>query len=124
MFWHLTGSERLGRAARRILDRADKGDAQVVIPAIVWFELYYLNDKFRFGLDMVAELREARGNPGYLVPPMDPGDIAEFDVLAAIPEMHDRMIAVVARRLGAPCLTRDDAISASGLVRCIWDEGD
>jgi hypothetical protein len=34
--------------------------------------------------------------------------------------MHDRMIAGAARRLGAPCLTRDTAIAGSGLVTVIW----
>jgi hypothetical protein len=38
----------------------------------------------------------------------------------AIPEMHDRIIAGVARRLGAPLLTRDPLISSAGSVQAIW----
>jgi hypothetical protein len=46
-------------------------------------------------------------------------DVLEFDGLTAIPEMHDRIIAGVARRLGLPCLTRDPALVNSGLIQTV-----
>ena len=122
LFWHLTSSPRLGVAARAVFERADRGDAVIVIPAIVWFELYHLNEKFKIGLDVVSELRLVRDAAGYECPPMEPEHIAEFGALSGVPEMHDRMIAAVARRLILPCLTRDPAIRESGLVSCIWSQ--
>lgn len=122
LFWHLMQSEELGRAAKRVFERADRGEAQIVIPAIVWFERYHLNEKYRFELDIVSELRAARDSPGYLATPMDPAEIEEYVSMSTIPEIHDRMIVVVARRRGVPCLTRDSKITDRGLIQCIWDD--
>lgn len=122
LFWHLTSSPRLGAGARRVLQRADRGEALVVVPAIVWYELYYLNQKQGTPLNVLAELNLITESAGYLCPTLDPGGIAEFEVLSAVPEMHDRMIAAVAYTLGAPCLTRDTAIAAGGLIRCLFNE--
>ena len=124
LFWHLTSSNRLGAASKAILGRADRGDAQVVIPAIVWFELYYVNEKVGRPLDILSELRAIRDSAGYICPPLQPDEVSEFPALSAVPEMHDRMIAAVARRLGATCLTRDTDIIASGAVRCVPDDGE
>jgi len=51
------------------------------------------------------------------------GDKAKeaFDEDTAVPEMHDRMIVGVARRLNAVCLTRDAAVIASEQVSAQWD---
>jgi hypothetical protein len=39
---------------------------------------------------------------------------------AAVQEMHDRIIAGVARRLGAPLISSDPLIAASGIVTIEW----
>jgi hypothetical protein len=47
-------------------------------------------------------------------------DVLSFDQDAAVPEMHDRMIVGLARRLGARCISRDPLIVNSGLVSVVW----
>lgn len=49
-----------------------------------------------------------------------PSDVLDFDQDAAVPEMHDRMIIGVARRLAAACLSRDPLMAESGLVPVVW----
>ena len=44
----------------------------------------------------------------------------EFEQDAAVPEMHDRIISGLARRIGAPVLTNDPLITQWGLVRVEW----
>jgi PIN domain nuclease of toxin-antitoxin system len=40
--------------------------------------------------------------------------------LPEIPEMHDRLIALAAKRLGATIITKDKTIQASPHVKCHW----
>ena len=42
-----------------------------------------------------------------------------FDEFAAIPNDHDRIIAIAARRMDAPLITADAQIIASGLVEVV-----
>jgi len=48
------------------------------------------------------------------------GDVLDFDHDAAVPEMHDRIIVGLARRLGASCISRDPLVVSSGLAPVVW----
>ena len=50
----------------------------------------------------------------------NPDDVLEFDTNQAVPEMHDRIITGLARRLNVPLLTPDPLIMASGLAQVLW----
>jgi len=45
LYWYLTASPQLSRAARDAFDEGARGEALIHIPAIVLAELYYLNQK-------------------------------------------------------------------------------
>lgn len=47
-------------------------------------------------------------------------DVLGFDTLTTISEMHDRIIAGVAQRLGLPCLTCDPELVNSGSIQTVW----
>lgn len=120
LYWYLLDSPRLGANASKALDEADNGLALIYLPAIVLAELYYMNKKYGRPLDFALAVRELRRSSQFVLLTFNPEDTLDFDAHAAIPEMHDRMIAGVALRLGAPCLTRDNQIVNSGLVSTIW----
>lgn len=50
---------------------------------------------------------------------MTPDNILDFDHDAAVLEMHDRIIAGLARRSNAPLITSDSQITASALVTVV-----
>jgi hypothetical protein len=56
----------------------------------------------------------------FLVVPLEANDVLDFDRDEMIPEMHDRIIVGLARRLNVPLITSDGIISASGMVRIVW----
>lgn len=120
IFWYLTDSPRLSRAASAVFDRADTGEAVIYLPAIVLAELYFLNEKLGHPLDFVREFERLRQSGQFILIDFTAHDVLDFDLDAAVSEMHDRMIAGVARRLNAPCITCDRQIITGGIVATIW----
>lgn len=120
LLWYLTNSPRLSPAASAAFDEADAGQALIYIPAIVLAEIFFIIAKFNLSLDFAAEFARLQGGAQFEFVPFLPGDVLDFAADAGVPEMHDRMIVGVARRLGVPCITRDLAITSSGLVTVIW----
>ncbi|MFL5804203.1 MAG: hypothetical protein ACJ8CR_20955 [Roseiflexaceae bacterium] len=53
--------------------------------------------------------------------PLLPETAIESHTFTAIPDIFDHLIVAEARRLGLPLITRDAAISGSGLVSVVWD---
>ena len=120
LYWYLTNSPLLGTNASQAFDEADQGNALIYIPAIVLVELYYLNAKKGNPLNFAAEYQRLSQSAQFILLPFMPEDVLEFDANARVPEMHDRMIAGVAKRLGIPCLTMDKEIVGSGIIAVVW----
>lgn len=120
LFWYLTNSPRLGAQASRAFDEADQGLAQIHISAIVLAELFYMNEKLRRPLDLAAAVQLLRTNGQFVLVPFLPQEVLDFETDRAVPEMHDRIITGVARRLNAPLLTRDAQIVQSHQVVTLW----
>ena len=120
LYWYLTASPKLGAEAKAAFDEGLHSNALIYIPAIVIAELYYLNKKQGSPMDIAAIIARLQQSAQFVLLPFEATDVLEFDANNAVPEMHDRMIAGVARRLNIPCLTCDKQIVGSGLVKVVW----
>jgi hypothetical protein len=79
-----------------------------------------MNEKLGRPLDFELEVQRLRSSRQFVLVAFRPDETMEFDVDRAVPEMHDRIIVGVARRLRVPLLTRDAQIVGSGLITTIW----
>ncbi len=120
LYWYLINSPLLGTNASQAFDEADNGVALIYLPTIVLAELYYLNRKYGQPINFASDFARLRASAQFVFVSFEASDVLDFDAHAAVPEMHDRIIAGVALRLGTPCLTCDSKIVASGLVGTIW----
>lgn len=119
-YWYLTASPRLGANAQAIFLAGEQGQARLYVPSIVLAELYYLNAKYSQPLAFAQEYEKLAESGQFHFVDFCAADVLRFDALAAIPEMHDRMIVSVAHALQLPLITRDREIIASGVVQTIW----
>lgn len=120
IYWYLINSPLLGANASQAFDEADNGNAVIYIPAIALAELYYLNQKQGQPIDFAATFNRFNQSPQFVLLPFEPEEVLDFDTDQLVPEMHDRIIAGTARRLNIPCLTRDNLIINSGIIKIVW----
>lgn len=121
LFWYLIASPKLGKKAKQAFNEGVNETALIYIPVIILAELYFLNEKVGRPLDFAIEYGRLANSSQFIFIPFEPQDVLDFDQDTAVPEMHDRMIAGVARRLNAICLSRDPAIKSSSLITTMWD---
>lgn len=120
LYWHLAMPERLGASARLAFEESERGEAIILLPAIVLAELCWILEKQGRGnsfpgvFDALARARHF----GFL--DLRCEDLREFPSDAAVPEMHDRLIVGEARRHGAVLLTKDEEIVSSSRVPVAW----
>lgn len=121
---HVTDRKRrLGRRARNIFDRADRGSDTIIVPFTVLEEVLLLSEvgKVRIPLpfrDFVISLEKA-DNVDLAV--NDIAILLEAATFSTIRDPYDRMIIAQARVSGLPLITGDGVIQDSGLVRTVWD---
>lgn len=92
----------------------------IYIPSIVVAELHYVDVKLGRPLNFTQEFQRLATAGQFRFVDFKATDVLQFDALSAIPEMHDRIVVGVARALGLPLLTRDQAILDSDVVQTIW----
>ena len=120
LFWYMMASPRLSSAAKAAFDEGVNNLALIYIPSIVLAELYFLNVKHNHPIDFAVEYKNLEAGGQFILTSFEPQDVLDFDADSAVKEMHDRIIVGVARRLNAACITKDDNITKSGLVKIIW----
>ncbi len=110
LWWYFQAPERLSVAA----------SATVVVPAIVVAEFYYLSAKLGSPLEPSALLEALDSVSGIELSELGRAQLERLDRFPEVPEMHDRLIAAEADALGAPVVTRDEALAASDRVATVW----
>lgn len=120
LIWYLTTSKKLSRRATEIFAAAERGETRLYISAVTLAEIYYANKKWQWFTDFATAYRDMKSKPYFRFVNFRAEEVLDFDRDAATPEMHDRIIAGVARRLAAPLITSDPVITAASVVRTVW----
>lgn len=120
LIWYLLGDKKLSQQAKAIFQAAEQNQTILIVSAIVLAELYYANVKNKWFDDFAALYADITSKPFIRFMPVDHTHIPDFTQDATVPEMHDRIIAGVARRLGAPLISSDPLIRAAGVVTIVW----
>jgi PIN domain nuclease of toxin-antitoxin system len=120
LIWYLTGDKKLSPQAKAIFEAAEANETILIIPAIVLAELYYANVKNKWFDDFTKVYEDITEKPYIRFMPLDHTHIPDFLQDSTVPEMHDRIIAGVARRLGAPLISSDPLIQAAEIVTLVW----
>jgi PIN domain nuclease of toxin-antitoxin system len=113
LLWAITNLSRIGRKARRVLDRATSGDGAFVSAITPW-EISMGVERGRISIKKGVEewVAEALAMPGMRLAPLEP----EIAIAAArlprsfMNDPADQIIVATARHLGVPLLTADHKI--------------
>jgi PIN domain nuclease of toxin-antitoxin system len=120
LIWYLTGHKKLSKQAAQIFAAAERGETRLIVSAIVIAELYYANQKNKWFPDFSTLYGLIKTKPYYRFLAFRADKVQDFDYDISIPEMHDRIVAGLARRLNVPLLTSDPLIIDAKVVRTIW----
>ena len=119
LIWWLTRDRNLSTAARQVIEAAQRRETTLVLSSITVAELYFWNRKNRL-IDFPQTIADLRSRAYLEWVDFTVTDAIELDQEAHIPEMHDRIIAGLARRLRVPLVTRDPLITSAGDLRVLW----
>jgi len=120
--WLIKDPKRLGRAAKREIERADR----IIISAISCYEVAWLERRGRVRLDRAADAWIARASVEAGARPEDVSPeialrAAQLDQQRFPGDPADRIIYATAVQHHAKLITRDAAIARFDPERAVWD---
>ena len=106
--------------AKEKFQSAEKGETEILIPALVFAELAYLSENNRIDTTLEDAKRALAKNKNLKVYPLAFETVRSAFEIDDIPELHDRLISAAAKELGIEIITNDPEIEQSVHVRTIW----
>ena len=116
---HFSGTGRIGRKARTILEGVEEGDHHLFLSTVSLVEILYLSEKKRIRINLGESLDIIGDSANYSIVDLTT-EIVKFAENIEFPEIFDRLIISTARYLGVSILTSDRAIRSSGFVEAVW----
>jgi PIN domain nuclease of toxin-antitoxin system len=133
LIWYAMGpGRRLGRAARALFARAERGQATIYVPTLVLVEIAEAirRGALRFDLSTAASAKVDGGfsrwarallaSGSFTAADLTADVVVEADALYAIRERGDRLIAATAVHLDCPLITRDPALARVPSLATVW----
>lgn len=114
----MTGKKVINDKSHKAFQSADRGEAAIIIPAIVLMEVLYLFEKNRIDINLL-QTEELFKSQNYQFEPLGLDILKTASEIDDIPELHDRLIAATARYLGLPLITNDPMIHNSKFVKTL-----
>lgn len=116
---YFEGKKVINDNIHKIFKMSEFGEALIIIPSPVIFEIGILNQKGRTEVSLKT-LEYAFSVTDCLIEQKLDFDIIKTSFeIGDIPELHDRLIAGTARHLNLPILTNDPIILASKFIQFI-----
>lgn len=123
LIWYAIGPHRrLGRRARALFARAERGEATIYVPVLVMAEIAEAIGRggIRSELGFSRWAERLLASRHFAAVDLTADIVFEAEALYAIPERGDRLIAATASHLECPLITNDPAITRVPGVLTIW----
>jgi PIN domain nuclease of toxin-antitoxin system len=120
LIFYLSEPARLGSRARKAFAEAVRGEAEIVLPVIIFAELIFAVERGRVKLDVASVVRQVKDTSFFQVAPLTLEHLLAIRTMTAIVELHDRIIAAEALARQGTLITRDANVRKSGIVPTVW----
>lgn len=121
LVWFISKDKKLSPLAKQVLNQAEAGEVQVLIPTLVLAELDYIAQKKRVAATLDELLGRIQEGTGFAIVPFD---TEVFQAMLTLPhewEIHDRIIASTSRYYKAILITRDEVLRNTDEIETVWD---
>ena len=113
-------NRKLPEKTKQIFERAERGEVEIYIPAMVLAEIGYLSEKGRIETN-IEEVKDYCHNYRTIKEKEITFKAVENAfTIDDIPELHDRIIAGTAMEIGLELLTNDPKMEESSCVKTVW----
>ncbi|MDH7578303.1 MAG: type II toxin-antitoxin system VapC family toxin [Bacillota bacterium] len=116
LIWYFTGSKRLKRRLKELIDNVRSQGGRLLVPTIVLAEAMHIAEKGRVHFDFTEMYRLIKEEPEFEIVSFSPDILEESTQISNIPEIHDRIIVATAKFYQAGILTKDRVIRSSAEV--------
>ena len=111
---------KLSSKIKALFEKAENGEIEIIIPAMVLAEIGYLSEKKKIETNLNEIKKYCKKYNSIFIEPITEKVIEKAFEIKDIPELHDRIIAGTSVNKELMLITNDPIISNSKFVKVIW----
>lgn len=108
--WYLSDSPKISRKARVIFDSCDRGEATIIISAIVLLESIDILDKKKINLNFDEIIFKILQANNFIFSEIDWSLILKVNKIKGLKDLHDRVLIATAQLFNANLISKDKII--------------
>ena len=120
LIWYFTGSKKLSRNAKEVIDDCISKGGELLIPTIVLSEALDVAEKRKVEFDFQKMYQVINDSPVFQIIGFGASIFDETLKMRDIQEIHDRIIVATARFYSVDIITKDRIIRSSGEVESLF----
>jgi PIN domain nuclease of toxin-antitoxin system len=117
--WYLMESKKLSKKAEECFDTADRGNATIIIPAIVLMECIDVIDKKKVEVDFESITSKLNEASNFILAEINWNLIMEINRTKGLKDLHDRSIIATANIFDAKLISKDKIVK-NYYPKTIW----
>lgn len=118
--WYLLDSSKLSPAADKVFRQIERGQAKLLIPAIVIAELIFIIERGKLTANIDDLLKRIESATNVEICSLGKDQLRCLKEQKAITTMHDRFIVCEALLRQAKLITKDEEIHRAAIVPVVW----
>jgi len=111
---------KLSPKVKAIFEKAENGEIEIIIPAMVLAEVGYLSERKKIETNLNEVKKYCKKHKSIAIEPITLEIVEKTFEIDDIPELHDRIIAGTALKKQFELITNDSIISNSRFIKVIW----
>lgn len=120
LIWYFTGSKKLSRKAKEVIDDCISNGGELLVPTIVLSEALDIAEKRKVEFDFQKMYQVINDNPVFQIIGFGASIFDETLKIRDIQEIHDRIIVATAKFYSVDIITKDRIIRSSGEVESLF----
>jgi PIN domain nuclease of toxin-antitoxin system len=116
----VTAPKKLGKTAKRILRRIERGQDEGLLPAAVVAEVVMLAELGRTEIGLPELKASLQDTPALKFLALDVAQLEAFAGLRNLRDPFDRLIASATLVTGSRLVSKDERLTESGLLDVVW----
>jgi len=118
LIWYFTGDKRLSQKVKAIIQAAERGDGEVVVPVIVLLEAIDIQEKKKIIFDITDLFDFIDSKDNFQVAGLNFEHIRAIVGIGKGLDLHDRVVVMIGQMFGGIILTKDSQIKK--FAKAIW----
>lgn len=120
LIWFIADDDKLSLKAKSILELAEEGKSQALIPTVVLAEITHIARKKRVSVTIDEVLDRIEQSSGFAIVPFD---FPIFQTMLKLPkewELHDLIIGATAHYYRSKLITKDSVLHNFLEIEIVW----